>query len=347
MIFNRDMGAGMTQDEHAQTFVGEPPLLVHRLDGVAVVVEQKDSLRALFARPAPDQLRLVELSGRGHTRAVLAMLQANFEWSNVYECSLELDIAPAALRAELLQRGACEPGQGHASILRCRRGALAQLPDLWLCAARAADYPQRLVVTEGKRHPQRPQKPAGVVYQRRVAALGATLSLRVADVSIHLEAFHRWMNEPRVSRIWELAAPKAELAQYLEKVVRDPHTLPLIGEWDGESFGYFELYWAKEDRIAPFYQVADYDRGVHVLVGEQRYRGAQRVAAWLSALAHYTFLDDPRTQHLVAEPRADNAKMIAYFMRAGFHREKAFDFPHKRAALMKLPREVFFDEHCP
>ncbi len=36
------------------------------------------------------------------------------------------------------------------------------------------------------------------------------------------------------------------------------------------------------------------------------------MASWLSALVHYLFLDDPRTQRVVAEPRADNAKMIGY-----------------------------------
>jgi hypothetical protein len=29
------------------------------------------------------------------------------------------------------------------------------------------------------------------------------------------------------------------------------------------------------------------------------------------------------------------------------HRQRTFQFPHKRAALMVLPREVFFEEHCP
>jgi acetyl CoA:N6-hydroxylysine acetyl transferase len=60
-------------------------------------------------------------------------------------------------------------------------------------------------------------------------------------------------------------------------------------------------------------------------------------------LTHYLFLDDPRTQRVVAEPRADNAKMIGHMQSQGFHCEKAFDFPHKRAALMVLGRERFFD----
>ena len=67
------------------------------------------------------------------------------------------------------------------------------------------------------------------------------------------------------------------------------------------------------------------------------------MASWLSALVHYLFLDDPRTQRVVAEPRADNAKMIGHMQGQGFYCEKEFDFPHKRAALMVVGRERFFD----
>ena len=79
-----------------------------------------------------------------------------------------------------------------------------------------------------------------------------------------------------------------------------------------------------------------------MLVGEQAHRGPHKVASWLAALTHYLFLDDPRTQRVVAEPRADNAKMIGYMQSQGYHRLKEFDFPHKRAALMMQSREQFF-----
>ncbi|WP_164604305.1 GNAT family N-acetyltransferase, partial [Pseudomonas viridiflava] len=92
--------------------------------------------------------------------------------------------------------------------------------------------------------------------------------------------------------------------------------------------------WALEDRIAPFCSPGEYDRGIHMLVGEESHRGPHKVASWLSALVHYLFLDDERTQRLVSEPRADNGKMIAYMQGQGFEKEKEFDFPHKRAALM-------------
>jgi RimJ/RimL family protein N-acetyltransferase len=66
------------------------------------------------------------------------------------------------------------------------------------------------------------------------------------------------------------------------------------------------------------------------------------VASWLSALTHYLFLDEPRTQRIVAEPRADNGRMIGHMQSQGYHRDKEFDFVHKRAALMVQSREVFF-----
>lgn len=199
------------------------------------------------------------------------------------------------------------------------------------------------IMGEAKRHPVRPHKPVGEVYRRAIAKLGSQLSIRTVDCVADLERFHRWQNDPRVAAFWEQTGSLDMQAAYLEKVARDAHTLAVLACVDDDPFGYFELYWAKEDRIAPYYQVDDYDRGLHMLVGEQRHRGPDKVDAWLVSLVHYMFLDEPRTQNIVAEPRSDNAKMIAYLEHVGFHQEKLFDFPHKRAALMILPRRTFFE----
>ena len=187
-------------------------------------------------------------------------------------------------------------------------------------------------------HPQRPAKPQGEVYRRFDPQLGAWISLRTLDIDLDLERFSRWQNTPRVIAFWDEGGSLEEHRHYLEKLAADPHTLTLIGCFDDQPFAYFEAYWAKEDRIAPFYDVGDYDRGIHMLVGEQAHRGPHKVASWLSALTHYLFEDEPRTQRVVAEPRADNAKMIGYLQAQGYERIKEFDFPHKRAALMVLDR---------
>ncbi|BBH45200.1 GNAT family N-acetyltransferase [Pseudomonas sp. KU43P] len=244
---------------------------------------------------------------------------------------------PEALSSGLLV-ASDKPG-----LYLCERTLFWQLPQPWLGQLSTGAYPQQLQLSDGKRHPRRSPKPRGEVYRRFDARLGSWVSLRTLDIDRDLERFNRWQNNPRVEKFWQEGGSLAQHREYLAKLEADPHALTLIGSFDDQPFAYFEAYWAKEDRIAPFYPADDYDRGVHMLVGEENHRGPHKVASWLSALVHYLFLDDPRTQRVVAEPRADNGKMIGYMQDQCFHCEKEFDFPHKRAALMILGRERFFD----
>ncbi|MHC8287966.1 GNAT family N-acetyltransferase [Pseudomonas sp. XS1P51] len=250
----------------------------------------------------------------------------------------QLDDAPT----EALLSGLLIPTE-TAGQYRCERTLFWQLPQPWLSQALTDSYPQQMDISGGKRHPLRPVKPRGEVYRRFDARLGAWISLRTVDIDLDLARFNRWQNSARVASFWQEEGSLEQHREYLTKLEADPHTLTLIGCFDDQPFAYFEAYWAKEDRIAPFYDAGDYDRGIHMLVGEENHRGPYKVASWLSALTHYLFLDDPRTQRVVAEPRADNAKMIGYMQDQRFHCEKEFDFPHKRAALMVLGRERFFD----
>ncbi len=226
----------------------------------------------------------------------------------------------------------------------CERDLFWQLPRPWLVQPTAA-YPQHMCMTDGKRHPRRPPKPTGEVYRRFDPRINAWVSLRMLDIEHDLARFNRWQNNPRVANFWQEQGDLAQHRAYLEKLAADPHSLTLIGCFDDQPFAYFEAYWAREDRIAPFLDADHYDRGVHMLVGEENHRGPHKVGSWLSALTHYLFLDDARTQRVVAEPRADNDKMIGYMQAQGFYREKEFDFPHKRAALMVVGREGFFSRN--
>jgi acetyl CoA:N6-hydroxylysine acetyl transferase len=261
---------------------------------------------------------------------------------------VNLDLGGRRDLAEPLHRHGFALGlAAEGGAVACPRGLARQRPDLWLTQPREATFPLRYTMTDGKRHPLRPPIARGEVYRRPLPSLDTLLSFRTIDPETDLEVFHRWMNTPRVFHFWELEGSLEDHERYLRKVLADAHMHPVVGCFDGQPFGYFEIYWAREDRIAPYYTVDDYDRGIHMLVGEERFRGPHRVLAWLPSLAHYLFLDDPRTRNVVAEPRADNAKMISYMQRVGFHKAKEFDFPHKRAALMVLPREVFFEQFCP
>lgn len=250
-------------------------------------------------------------------------------------------IAPLPRQSSLFTQGVLRQPPGESAIASA--GAFWQQQQPWL-ASPTAPYPLDHVMTGAARHPRRPPKASSVVYRRHIPWLQATLSLRVATEELDAARLNQWMNDPAVAHFWEEAGPIDKHRAYLRKQTDDPHTLPLVICLDGVPFGYVEAYWAREDRIAPFCDAADHDRGWHVLIGDPACRGQHFVSAWMPSVSHYLFLDDPRTQRLVIEPRIDNAKMLRSLSRSGYALEKSFDFPHKRAMLGTLSRERFFNE---
>jgi RimJ/RimL family protein N-acetyltransferase len=271
----------------------------------------------------------------------LAALESAF---NAYPEHSSLDLVAPVERAEALLRSGTLLAHHDDGRLTAYADLVWQQARLWLPMPATQAFPLRYGLTRDRRHPLRPPKPSGTVYRRHIAWLDRTLSFRLATPEQDLEHFNRWMNDPVVAEFWQEEGDLAKHHAHLEGIAADPHVIGLIGCFDDEPFGYFEVYWAKEDRIAPFYEVDDFDRGWHVLIGEARFRGKPFVTAWLPAISHYLFLDDCRTQRLVIEPRVDNHKMIRNLLRCGYANLKEFDFPHKRAMLGMLLRERFFSE---
>ncbi len=150
------------------------------------------------------------------------------------------------------------------------------------------------------------------------------------------------MNDPRVNEFWNEAGSEAAHKRYLERMWADPHVVPLIGRFDERAFSYFEIYWAKEDLIGPFSGAGDYDRGCHVIVGEEAFRGRAWFTAWLPSLLHLMFLDDPRTERIVQEPSAAHHRQLRNLQRSGFAHMRSADLPTKRAAIMSISRQHFF-----
>lgn len=312
-------------------------------DCLALRLDEQPLLRARRlqhgSRPV---LQPVELPLQAQAEALELLAYACFAGDAACQAvALMLDeVDPAALMRGLLVAGDAD------GLWLIERSMFWQLPERFLRAPASAGYPQSLVMdASGRRHPRRAPKPLGEVYRRFDARLGAWISLRSLDIEADLQRFNRWQNHPRVAAFWQEEGDLEQHRAYLASLAADPRVLTLVGAFDEQPFAYYEAYWAKEDRIAPFYAAEDYDRGIHMLVGEDAHRGPHKVAAWLGALVHYLFLDEQRTQRIVCEPRADNARMIQHLQALGFAKHKTFDFPHKRAALMVLEREAFF-AHC-
>ena len=130
-------------------------------------------------------------------------------------------------------------------------------------------------------------------------------------VSTHLATFHRWHNSDHVNRGWGERGPLEKHREYVRALMADPGVLPLMMSWDGELMGYCELVYIKvrpppvlrarerraqpveenqtdisartqtstqENHVAPYVPGGawDYDRGPHILVGEDKYRGLHR-----------------------------------------------------------------------
>lgn len=225
------------------------------------------------------------------------------------------------------------------------------LSDYWQDPERCAMalnfvYAQRMTITNNQSHPVRPilTDEEEHLYRRQIPSLNEHFMLRVVYMPYHLEKFHEWQNSDRVNAFWGERGDLEHHRSYLQRQLDDPHVIPVIGHFACIPFAYFEIYYAKEDPISKYVpNCGDYDMGWHALVGEEKYRGPHRVEAWISSITHCLFLLDSRTQRVMLEPRVDNVKFIKYLQTAGYVLEKEFNFPHKRAALMTITREKFFE----
>jgi len=137
-------------------------------------------------------------------------------------------------------------------------------------------------------HPLRPQKPdqGEVLYRRWCGGVDRMLEISYFDLegtgqgdqpSKHMAAFHKWHNDERVSSAWGENGSLETHVDYVKGLLLDPHVWPCMLSWDGELMGYCEIVWVKEDHVAHHYpegvSLGDWDRGVHVLVGESKFAG--------------------------------------------------------------------------
>lgn len=311
------------------------PVHIHG-DATGMLVARRDGRDLLTAKRDGDVLRL----GAGmpaEPDGLHAVLEHCF--AAIAGPTLMLVSADPAWAPTLSALG----GEWSGGFWRLWAGQAMQCPASCLPGGPRTPFPMRYAFTGGQRHPVRPAKPDGTVYARWIPWLNGVLSFR-RFAPEDLPVFHRWMNDPRVDFFWSEAGTIEKHRDYLAQLDADPHMTTLLGCFDGRPFSYFELYWARENRLGPYYDAWDHDRGWHVVVGEDSCRGRDWVTAWLPSLMHYMFLDEPRTQRIVGEPRSDHAGQLRNLDRAGFGRIKHVVLPHKEAVLVRLERERFFSD---
>lgn len=203
-------------------------------------------------------------------------------------------------------------------------------------------------VTSPLATPFKPPPSAGPIYSRFIPGLNSHLTFRVASStnSKDVDLITSWHATDRVNEGWRQRLSREDQLAGMQKGEQNAYSIGLIGEWDGEAWGYVEIYYSKHSNLVDFYTAGQHDRGFHALVGDERFRGPHRVRSWMASVVQLMFLLDPSTTQCVSEPRLSNTKMVQYEMMVGGNVEKWIDFPHKRAALVQFGKERFF-QLCP
>lgn len=199
-------------------------------------------------------------------------------------------------------------------------------------------------LTNVEQEPPFKNYPDELLYQFDDTVTGQKYQLKKLNINNDLDLFHQWHNQKYVYEFWELNQSKHELKEYLIDLESKDFMLPVIGYIDGIPCAYFEIYWAFYDRIAPYCDATLYDRGYHILIGNKHYLGLANTINWLNLVNDFIFQDEPNTQRIVGEPRADNKGLLKYLDHTSFIKSKEFDFPHKRAALLECYRQQFYQD---
>lgn len=176
-------------------------------------------------------------------------------------------------------------------------------------------------------------------YDQRIEK---TISLRQATMERDLGRLHAWLGSEHVKPYWQLDLPLPAFRDEFAEKLADDHLTPYIGCLDHVPMSYLECYWAADDDVANHYDASPADQGVHLLIGPEEYLGNGYAIALMRAVVAMQFRH-PETDRVIAEPDAQNDRVIRVFEQCGFEPlgEFYFDEADKDALLLVCERDRF------
>ncbi|MGD7008850.1 GNAT family N-acetyltransferase [Metabacillus sp. 84] len=166
------------------------------------------------------------------------------------------------------------------------------------------------------------------------------ISFRPVEYERDFQRIFKWMHKEHVIPYWKLNMPEEDFRKHLQQALSDSHQTLSIGMLNGEPVSYWETYWVKGDAVGKTYEYEEWDQGVHLLIGEEKYLGKGLALPMLRAAAA-RLLEVPETGKIIAEPDIRNEKMIHIFEKCGFEAVGPIQLPDKTGLLMFCSREEF------
>ncbi|GGZ97755.1 siderophore biosynthetic enzyme [Arenicella chitinivorans] len=177
------------------------------------------------------------------------------------------------------------------------------------------------------------------VYQKSVPELGQ-FSLRPYCNTADATLIHAWVNAAH-AKFWMLQNTSVEqVAMEYEKILATQNTQVFIGCFDQVPVFLFEFYNAELDDVAEYYEAQQGDYGMHILVAPTQTPLPKFTWHVFKFILEFIF-SHAQVQRVVVEPDADNSKIHALNLKAGFCYQGVVEMPTKRAQLAFCSRDDF------